>query len=288
MPPVIARRRSLRAFVLATAGVILAGSLGYVVHIWPAPAPFVVPPDRPPPATLLPITGDVHDAAPVCFAFLDEWMGHPGWQVTIERGYSEGPDETHMMRTIQDRVTIDADGDGTWTTELGTRIVHVPPFELARLRAAAFLSCVKLPLPELDWGAEWVVVRWGTPKSPGVAAVTSLATAQVDVFLDAMIERYVRDRLDERRGVRRSVTIPPPQAMRGLIHDTLVAISVDADGEGRALVRSAHRTLALADLAGEDLVDAIEWIELGGDPNTAPSWVQRAIRRVTRLERSLD
>jgi len=278
MPPVIAPRRSVRPLVAATvATAALAGSVGYLVAVWPAPEPFVVPRDRPAPAPVFAMPtryGGVGDYAPLCLEFLDEWVRHPGWQVTVERGNSGC-----LGDTLEDQVSLDASGDAVWTANgQAPRVLHLTPLELQRLHAAANLSCVRFPLLEERLGSDWTEVRWGTHASPGVRAYESVASMHLDGFVDQILDRYVGRRLDERRDFRGTVTLPPHTALLAMKR----SVTVTVDGAGGVAVRSGRRHLVLPGLTGRDLVDAIDWIELGAaDPLRIPQGLRYALDRAT-------
>jgi len=275
MPPVIAPRRSLRPLVVATvAAAALAGGLSYLVRIWPAPEPFVVPRDRAAPATLFQIdhaNGGVHGDSDLDFAFLGELVRHPGWQVTVERGYSGCVGDT-----FHDRLTVDADGDAVWTSSQQVpHAMHLSWRDLARLQVIAYLPGGPLPLRASDMGSPWGEIRWGTQDSPGVRSYESLATAQLDAFVDEVLDRYV----GMLRDVRVTATISP----RVALWRTGRSVSVTVEGSGRIELRSGLRHVAVTDLTNRQIVDAIDWVQgNGADPRRIPWELRLALDGATR------
>lgn len=253
---VLVPRSSARAVVLsALAAAAGACGLGYLVQVWPAPEPFPV--HVAPPPQLVPMQagfGQVGGDDPQCLAFLDEWVRHPNWQLTVTRGYSGCTGES-----IGDAITVDATGHAVWTgPRQPTRTMHLTPAQLAKLHAAAGLSCDRDR--ELSYSSSWIDVAWGGTGAPSRRVLASDAQDQIELFFADAIDAYVSRRMDERRDFRATVEIPAFAAR--VLLDRAVTVTVDATGrvDVRAGRRRVHATLANR----EEIVAVIDWVELGG------------------------
>jgi hypothetical protein len=256
LPP---RRRRIRALALPllTAGAI-AGGLGYLVSIWPAPEPFVVPRDRTPVAIMPMTSGATYqtgiDDSAHCLALLDDWVRRPNWQLTLDAGVSGcmGDDERESL-------TVDAAGDASWSRNgLPAVPLHLTPKQLAQLHAAAPLSCV---VAEEDRGySSWYVdVKWGGDESLARRVYESPAQEQIAAFIADAAMQYRYRRLAESADVTDTIVVPPY---------TVMAINrpmkITIDGRGALTIRLRGRTIKAANLDIEAHVDAIDWVEAGG------------------------
>jgi hypothetical protein len=187
-------RARARAFVIAAlATAVTAGAIGYLVHIWPEPEPFVVPRDRPEATGLLPMApiAGTKVANDQCLIFLDEWMRHPNWKVVIlraERSWCGNSSDGDQFFHIE--------ADGKVTLEMPNaypprepRTWRISPVLLHQLHQAALESCAAPEKPE-DFRL-FVAFGWGTAPSGNAstkAFLDSNAGRAVDEFLDAAIE----------------------------------------------------------------------------------------------------
>lgn len=154
--------RSARPLLLAAAvAAAVAGSLGYLAHVWPAPEPVPDLTPRPPAPTLVPITG--HDGGQ-CLAFLDEFMRHPNWRVTLRRA--------------ADEVTVDDLGRAR---AMG-RETHLTPVQLRQLHLAAEADC------EPDGRGPAIDLTWGGAGSAGRTVPPSEAARQLAHFMNLAID----------------------------------------------------------------------------------------------------
>jgi hypothetical protein len=158
---VLTLRRSARPLLWSAAvAAAVAGSLGYLAHVWPAPEP--VPDLSPrPAATLVPITGT---AGGQCLAFLDEFLRHPNWQVTVTRA-----DHT---------ITVDELGRGSHVRRGAAAVaLHLTPVQIRQLHLAAEASC------EPDGRGPPIDLTWGGPDSAGRTLPPSEASRQLVHFM---------------------------------------------------------------------------------------------------------
>lgn len=187
LPPLHARAR--RLLVAALAAAVCGSGLGYLVAIWPAPEPFRAPfvDDR----ALYAV--DVYAAPlkkdPRCVLFLDEWMRHPNWQLTITVGAEDGCMQSDSIHDSDEFLTLDSAGQATWWSRGGARkTMHLPPTMLERLHKAATASC---EFPESVEGEpfdyRFVTLRWGgTVEAPGPKIrARSAAFTVLTSFVDA-------------------------------------------------------------------------------------------------------
>ena len=78
---------------------------------------------------------DAHD--PACLAFLDEWMAHPGWRLTLTRAVvADVPVE------VDDAVVLDSEGHG-WLIDVAghRRPMLISQVNVDAIRAVARDSC---------------------------------------------------------------------------------------------------------------------------------------------------
>ncbi|HUQ03906.1 MAG TPA: hypothetical protein VM261_15520 [Kofleriaceae bacterium] len=279
LPP---RRRRLRSLLLplATAGA-LAGGVGYVVHVWPAPEPFVVPRDRHPVA-LVPMTTDaayLTGTGGTCLSLLDDYLRRPNWTLTLEAGTSGCTGDS-----TRDTITLDADGDASWSGGgLLPRPLHLTPTQIAALHAAAALSCERPASEDGSYGysSSFVVVHWGGRDAPERRVGESPAQAALDAFIDDAVMHYRDRRLAERASFRATFDVAPYQVM-GVDRPMKVTI----DGRGKLTIRVARRTITAEDLDLATLVDAIDWVEQGGPRSDAmlmPFELRMALDRATYM-----
>jgi hypothetical protein len=275
LPP---RRRFLRSLLLplATAGT-LAGGLGYLAHVWPAPEPFVVPRDRNPVA-LVPMTTDaayVTGTGGACLSLLEDYLRRPNWTLTISTGTSGCTGDYR-----RDTITLDADGDATWSRGgLLPQPMHLTPKQIGALHAAAMVSCDRIPAPDLSPGysSSYVDVHWGGGDAPERRVRESPAQAVLEEFVDDAVTHYFQRRLAERVSFRSAFKVPA-YTVPGIHRPIEAAL----DGRGKLLVHIAGRTITAEQLEIDALVDGIDWIEHNdADAYSMPSGLRVAIDRAT-------
>ena len=159
-------RRSARPLLIsAVVAAAVAGSIGYLAHVWPAPEQL---PDLAPRAVapiLVPISGPSDGQ---CLAFLDQLVRHPNWQVTLTRN--------------GDRITVDALGHARYTpSDAWARHLHLSPLQLRQLHLAAEASC------EPDGRGPTVDLTWGGPDSAGRTVPPSEAARQLAHFMNVAL-----------------------------------------------------------------------------------------------------
>jgi hypothetical protein len=268
-------RRPRRALLLSTLAAAVAGcGIGYVVHVWPAPEPFIVPHDDVPVPALLVMNGRPDAVGPEghqCLALLDEWVRHPNWEVTIRRGVTGCTGEW-----VQATLTVDASGDAVLLGDnLPPRPLHLTPPELQRLHTAAFLSCDPDPAPS-SYASDWIDLQWGGDASEmGRRVSPSPVYHQLAGFLDDAVAAYSARRLAERRDFGATVVVPADVASVRLRK----AVSVTVTGAGEVDVYAGRRRITTTGrLDASDLVAAIDWIELdNADPMHIPDGLARLL-----------
>ncbi len=253
----------------------LAGGLGYLRHVWPEPRPFVVPRDRAP-VTLMSVSAEPLWTEAVdghrCLAFLDDYLRRPNWTVTLVSG------STHCVgETRQGALTLDADGDATWTADgLPARPMHVTPRQIAVLHAAAYASCWRPAETYGRYSSRFVDVHWGGRDAPARRVPESLAQALLDAFIDDAVADYRDRRLAERGDLRATVRVEPHAAPGVRRRMTLTF-----DAAGALALRAGRRTITAPPLDDATRVDAIDWIEAGAPSFQMPPRVRAAIDHAT-------
>jgi hypothetical protein len=256
LPP---RRRRIRALALSVlAAGAVAGGLGYLVAVWPAPEPFVVPRDRTPVAILPMTNGATYvtgiDDGEHCLALLDDWVRRPNWTLTLDTGVSAcmGDDERESL-------TVDSAGDAAWSRNgLPAVPLHLTPTQLASLHAAAPLTCV---VPEEERGgfaSYYVDVKWGGDQSLARRVHESPAQAQIQSFIDDAAMQYRYRRLAESADFHATVML---DAYTIIAIDRRMSITFDA--RGALTIRLRKHTIKAQSLDIETLVDAMDWVESG-------------------------
>jgi hypothetical protein len=257
-PPRPRRLRSL-ALPLLTAGALAAG-LGYLVTIWPAPKPFVVPRDRAPgEITLVPLTTEAQylglASTSRCLAVLDDFARRPNWQLTIAHGV-----QGCVGDTVFGVLEVDAAGQAAWISGgLSARPLHLSAAQLAKLHAATALSCDSPPDHVVGYESDYVNIHWGSPRTPSFRVRKSPAFDQVVAFLDDAVESYRARRLAERADFRATVAIEPHTIL-----SVRQPMTVTFDGSGKLSIRLRGRTISAEKLDDAALVDAIDWVEHDG------------------------
>ena len=253
----------------------LAAGLGYLARAWPAPELFVVPADHEE-LEVMAMTGDLQVAGidtEHCLAMVDDWVRRPNWELTLSTGVSGCLGEDH-----RDRLTVDAAGDAVWSGGgLPARPLHLSPTQLAELHEVATLSCERPADDSVGYASSFVDVHWGSREAPARRVYESPAHAQLDAFIDDAVVHYRHRRLAERAAFRATVTVPP-YAVPGIDRP----MKVSFDGRGALEVKLRGRTVKAEPLDVEALVDAIDWVELGGpDALPVPHRLMRALDQAT-------
>ena len=275
LPP---RRRRLRPLLLSlvTAGAV-AGGLGYLVAVWPAPEPFVVPRDRTPVA-IGPMTNGATYATGIddkehCLALVDDWVRRPNWTLTLDTGVSGcmGDDERESL-------TVDSAGDGAWSRNgLPAVPLHLTPTQLASLHAAAPLTCVTPEEKRGDYSSWYVDVKWGGDQSLARRVYESPAQEQIATFISDAAMQYRYRRLAESTDVTDTIVVPPYT-----VTSINRPMTITIDGRGALTIRLRGRTIKAENLDVESHVDALDWVEAGGPTDVRmPPGLVAAIDRAT-------
>jgi hypothetical protein len=204
---------------------------------------------------------------------VDDWVRRPNWELTLATGVSGCTGDDH-----RGSLTVDAAGDAVWIDGgLPARPLHLTPTQLAKLHEVAALSCERPADDVVGYASFFVDVHWGSREAPAQRVRESPAQAQLDAFIDDAVMHYRHRRLAERAAFRATVTVPP-HAVPGIDRPTKVSF----DGRGALEVKVRGRTVRAEALDVEALVDAIDWVELGGpDALPIPHRLVRALDHAT-------
>jgi hypothetical protein len=233
----------------------MAGGLGYLVAIWPAPEPFVVPHDRDPVAVIPMTAVDGIDDSDHCMALLEDWVRRPHWVVTLDVGVSGCTGDY-----IHDSLTVDSAGDAAWSRYgLPSVPLHLTPPEIAELHAAAPASCRRPDDVPVGLSSSFVDVHWGGAEAPARRVRESDARDLLSVFVSNAIQRYRYRRIAERADYRATFVVE-----RYTVPGVDRPMTITFDGRGALTIRLRGRTIKAETLDIESRVDAIDWIEADG------------------------
>lgn len=241
---------------------------------WPAPEPLVVAEERP---RYLQVHGylfrgeGMEEDDPNCLAFLDEWMAHPGWTLTLTRAVS-----ADVSVDFDDAVVLDSEGHGALLDPAGhRRPVLISQVHLDAIRAAARASCVYrrerwsdgsgVPSIGVIWGGfapspRWLGSSWDFAPFD-VRVGDADAQARLTAVVASIASDYAYRRLADRGAFRLAATLPA--GTRGLRQQGAVRVTVD--DEGRLEVRTDGWLRGVRELRDPvELAAMLDWIETDG------------------------